>query len=153
MASRLPNSRAATNQVLGSGIGLTIFGSAASFFELERASGVLTGSLYDRWRLLFILGFTGTLLVAAATRRSRKALISREDQRSAMKTNALEIAAFIVMAIAVLAGLNDDKTHVFGTNVPLWISGFAALVLSSSSAGLILAGAWLITRSFRDSLK
>jgi len=153
MASRQPNSRTGTNQVLGSGIGLTILGFVASFFELEQASRVLTGSLFDRWALLFILGFTGTLLVAAATWRSRKALISREDQRSAMKTNALEIAAFIVMAIAVLAGLNDDKTHVFGTNVPLWVSGLAALVLSASSAALILAGAWLITRSFRDSLK
>ncbi len=139
--------------MLGSGIGLAIFGSVASFFELERASGVLTESLFDRWALLFILGFTGTLLVAAATWRLRKALISGEDQRSAMKTNALEIAAFIVMAIAVLAGLYDDKTHVFGTNAPSWIGGLAALVLSASSAGLILAGAWLITRSFRDSLK
>jgi len=139
--------------MLGSGIGLAIFGSVAGFFELERASGVLTGSLFDKWALLFVLGFMGTVLVAAATWRSRKALISREDQRSAMKTNALEIAAFIVMTITVLAGLNDDKTHAFGTNVPPWIGGFAALVLSASSAGLILAGAWLITRSFRDSLK
>ena len=89
----------------------------------------------------------------AATWRSRKVMISSESQQSVMKTNALEITAFIVMAIAVLAGLNDDKTHVFGTNVPLWISGFAALVLSASSAALILAGALLITRSFRDSLK
>ena len=114
MASRQPNSRTATNQVLGSGIGLTILGFVASFFELEQASRVLTGSLFDRWALLFILGFTGTLLVAAATWRSRKALISREDQRSAMKTNALEIAAFIVVAIAVLAGRVLTMTrHMF----------------------------------------
>src|SRR5881397_2243627 len=100
--------------MLGSGIGLAIFGSVAGFFELERASGVLTRSLYDRWALLFTLGFTGTILVAAATWRSRKALISREDQRSAMKTNALEIAAFIVVAIAVLAGRVLTMTrHMF----------------------------------------
>ena len=138
--------------MLGSGIGLAIIGSVAGFFELEQASR-LTGPLFDRWALLFILGFTGTLLVAAATWRSRKAVISREDQRSAMKTNALEIAAFIVMAIAVLAGLNDDETHVFGSNLPLWIGGLAPLVVSASSAVLILAGAWLIARSFRESLE
>ena len=81
----------------------------------------------------------------AATWRSRKVMISSESQQSVMKTNALEITAFIVMAIAVLAGLNDDKTHVFGTNIPFWTSGLAAFAFSALCAGLILAGIWLTT--------
>ena len=98
------------------------------------------------------MGFAGTVLVIAATWRSRKVMISSESQQSVMKTNALEITAFIVMAIAVLAGLNDDKTHVFGTNIPFWTSGLAALVFSALCAGLILAGIWLTT-TLQDSGK
>ena len=103
--------------------------------------------------MLFVLGFMGTVLVVVATWRSRRVMIPRESQRSVMKTNALEMAAFIVMAIAVLTGLNDDKTRAFGTIGPPWTSGLGALVLSAICAGLILAGTWLTTKSLRDSVK
>jgi len=39
-------------------------------------------------------------------------LLSREDKRSVVKTNPLEMGAFTVMSIAVRAGRNDDKTDV-----------------------------------------
>ncbi len=143
------------NQALGRALGtsLAVLGSAIGFFELENVSVFLSGSLFERWFLLFGLGYIGTVLVVVATWRSRSVEIGGKSLRSVMTTNALEIAAFIVMAIAVLTGLNDDKTHVFGTIGPFLAGGLAAVTFASLSAGLILAGALLITRSLHKAVK
>ena len=98
--------------------------------------------------MLFRSGFIGTILLAGAMWAGRRNVKRGEQsQRSIMKTNALEMAAVIVMSIGALASLNEDKLHVFATNTSILNSAIASFSSGAISAGLCIAGILLVAKS------
>jgi len=125
-----------------------ISGALLGFFEVEQASSLFDSSLFNRWATLFVLGFLGTIFLTVATWKRRRDLRSREsDLHSIMRTNALEMAALIVMSIGILDSLSLNNSHTFGAQVPILNNPIAGFSSAGVSAGLMIAGVLVIARS------